>query len=84
MLRIKIGRAFGFMTSLSGRFIFRVCNSKFTKTLIDQIVFIKSKFVIYRKCMTSSGFILTQYFLFHALNILIQRASYPNLNKLQN
>ena len=39
------------MTSLSGRFIFRVCNSKFTKTLIDQIVFIKSNFIIYRKRM---------------------------------
>ncbi|CAK3350070.1 hypothetical protein VCRA2127O344_20775 [Vibrio crassostreae] len=51
MLRIKIGRAFGFMTSLSGRFVFRVCNSKFTKILIDQIIFIKSKFVIYRKRM---------------------------------
>ncbi len=39
------------MTSLSRRFIFRVCNSKFTKILIDQIVFIKCKFVIYRKRM---------------------------------
>ncbi len=28
-----------------------VCNSKFTRILIDQIVFIKSKFIIYRKCM---------------------------------
>ncbi len=28
-----------------------VCNSKFTKSLIDQIVFMKCKFVIYRKCM---------------------------------
>lgn len=51
MLRIKIGRAFGIMTSLSGRFIFRVCNSKFTKVLIDQIVFIKFNFVIDRKRM---------------------------------
>jgi hypothetical protein len=51
VLRIKIGRAFGFMTSLSGRFIFRVCNSKFTKILIYQIVFIKPRFVIYRKRM---------------------------------
>ena len=43
------------MTSLSGRFIFRVCNSKFTKVLIDQIVFIKFKFVIYRKRMRVVG-----------------------------
>ncbi len=28
-----------------------VCNSKFTKHLIDQIVFIKSNFIIYRKRM---------------------------------
>lgn len=28
-----------------------VCNSKFTKALIEQIVFIKCKFVIYRKRM---------------------------------
>ncbi len=39
------------MTSLSGRFIFRVCNSNFTEALIDKIVFIKCKFVIYRKRM---------------------------------
>lgn len=28
-----------------------VCNSKFTKILIDKIIFIKCKFVIYRKRM---------------------------------
>ncbi len=28
-----------------------VCNSKFTKFLVDQIVFIKSNFIIYRKHM---------------------------------
>lgn len=28
-----------------------VCNPKFTKALIDQIVFIKSNFIIYRNLM---------------------------------
>ena len=62
MLRIKIGRAFGIMTSLSGRFIFRVCNSKFTKVLIDQIVFIKSNFIIYRKRMKGRELLKTALF----------------------
>ncbi len=39
-----------------------VCNSKFTKALIDQIVFIKSYFIIYRKRMKGRKLLKTALF----------------------
>lgn len=52
------------MTSFLGRLNFRVCNSKFTKTIIDQIVFIKSNFIVYRKRMIGSELLKSALFEF--------------------
>ncbi len=50
------------MTSFYQRLSFRVCNSKFTKILIDQITFIKSNFIIYRKRLKGRELLKTALF----------------------